>query len=131
MKRFFVFALVLALMFALCACSTGKMVVDGQEITVKNNETVVVASGDFTITRIDACSSRSQSMNVKYDYIVTAKSNSYTVVFIVDAEHYAKWDIGTVVSGTVTKSWDAAMERFDADIQCGEHKFTVQWCGEN
>ena len=131
MKRFFIFALVIALMFALCACSTGKMVVDGKELTVKDNESVVVASGDFTITRLDVCSSRGQTVLVAYDYIVTAKSNSYTVVFIVDAEHYAKWDIGTVISGTITKSWNASMDRFDADIHCDEHEFSVQWCGEN
>ena len=131
MKRFFIFALILVLMFALCACSKGTTVVDGQEVTVKNGESVAVASGDFTITRIDVCASRGQTMHINYDYIITAKNDIYTMVFIVDAEYYAQWEIGTVVNGTITKSWDAAMERFDTRFLCNKHEFTVQWCGEN
>jgi predicted small secreted protein len=134
MKKIIVIILVLVLSLSLCACygDTGTYVNEaGEQVEANHGEVVVdIANADYTITKIDFAATRVSNSSSDYIYLVTAQSEAHIVVFTVNTERYARWNVGDTFSGDLIGKYYTSYDKVFVEMVIGDDAFDVKWYGE-
>lgn len=134
MKKIFAAILVIVMVMSLCACtseSTGNTTTTEEKKPAE--KFVQVYEGDFTVIKTDWSTHQMYSSGTAYadDYIAVLEYNGTRIIAMVDAEQYACWDAGDIISGTLKRgSEEYYVSNFPVVLNIDGNDFHVSWQGE-
>ena len=134
MKKIFAAILVIVMVMSLCACtseSTGNTTATEEKKPA--DKFVLVYEGDFTVIKTDWSTHQMYSSGTAHadSYIAVLEYNGTRIIAMVEAEQYACWDAGDIISGTLKRgSEEYYVSNFPVVLNIEGNDFHVFWQGE-
>ena len=89
----------IAIVLTMILCLSLFVGCDSEELA-GNDKAKEISSGDFTVEKIEVVAYAGGSLATReYDYLVTIKNESTSIIMCAKAEHYMTWNVGDVISG--------------------------------
>ena len=127
MKKIIVVLVVIAMMFAMCACSSTAQTLNGETVEVSDGEVITICENkDFTIMRIDVVGTRVSNAMPRYDYLMVCANDECSFTCDIEIEDYTVFQEGDIVTGTIKYEYDAWMDDDTYTFYLGDSELHIR-----
>ena len=133
MKKIFAVILAIVMVMSLCACTSESAGNTTAEEKKPAEKFVPFYEGDFTVIKTDWSTYKiySSGTSCANSYIAVLDYEGTRIIVWVEAEQYACWDAGDIISGTLKRgSEEYYVSNFPVILNIDGKDFHVSWQGE-